>query len=520
MHQPLFTLVIRRRGALFALLVAPLEAVAETGMLASAPLFDVLAWLPGLLIASLAVIYGLTERRATRLARRELETLRRSAAAPRLPVPKPVEPSESVVADHAQFQSWLKEAMERSRLDGQPVAVLLLSLNNLPHLTEQLGDAARDHLVHAVTRYLSRSLRTGDRVARWDSERIAILAPRVNHQENVAQLAEKVLTALERSFALGGREIFLKPCLGSSIAPYDAVDGLQLLNNAAAALYQARHNDQGGYRPFLSDLHLQFQQRQRLTADLPHALIREQLELRHQLRYDLRHNRITGVQARVYWRHPELGLLPDADFIPLSGGGDLNLDLSEWLLFKACTQTSRWRQEGLQDGRVIVRLQAAQCIHPDLQDTVTQVLSQTGLGTQDMELEVGPEVFCHRHQETIAGTLGSLASAGIIITFDGAGAQTPTFEQLRRFGVGKLKIHTNLIQNVNQDPYSAGDVKALIELGHNLGLTVEAAGVSTADQLRFLRGCGCDEVLGDYFSRPMSTDDLTRLLRGQRPAVA
>jgi EAL domain-containing protein (putative c-di-GMP-specific phosphodiesterase class I) len=248
------------------------------------------------------------------------------------------------------------------------------------------------------------------------------------------------------------------------------------------------------------------------------AIERQEFVLQYQPRISMRDGHMVGVEALVRWRHPELGLLSPARFIPLAEESGLINELDLWVLREACTCAAAWRAQGLFSGRVSVNLSARQFQQPGLAARVRSALEDSGLAPAGLELEITESTVMH-DTEDAADVLRSLRELGVTVSIDDFGTGYSSLSYLKRFPLDVLKIDRAFVRDMEGDATGAAIIRAIITLAHSLGLSAVAEGVETAEQVAFLKENGCDEIQGYYFSRPVWPDEVSRMLAEEAPAT-
>jgi EAL domain-containing protein (putative c-di-GMP-specific phosphodiesterase class I) len=259
-------------------------------------------------------------------------------------------------------------------------------------------------------------------------------------------------------------------------------------------------------------MNLATEERVRFEADLHRALKLEQFELHYQPKYDGATQRIHSVEALIRWRHPERGLVPPDQFIPLAEESGLIVPIGEWVLREACRQQRIWQSQGLPRLRVAVNISALQFRRLDLVDTVARALADAGIEARYLEIELTETAVMTDPGESV-GILERLSRMGVIVSVDDFGTGYSSMSYLRRFPIDKLKIDRSFITNVMTSADDASIVQAIISLAHGLRLKVVAEGIESAEQVQFLRSLGCDQYQGFYFSRPVDAADFEKMLR-------
>jgi diguanylate cyclase (GGDEF)-like protein len=409
----------------------------------------------------------------------------------------------------------LEQSLHYARRSGRTVGVLLLDLDRFKVINDSLGHAFGDQLLCAVAQRLQLAVREADTVARLGGDEFVVLLAEVADKEDVAQVARKILDRLTLPYDLSGREITVTASLGISLYPKDSDDGATLIRNADMAMYRAKSDERSSFSYYAAEMNRQALETLELENALRLGLEREEFCLHYQPKADLASGRIIGCEALVRWRHPQRGMVPPADFIPLAEETGLIVQLGTWVLREACRQIKAWKAEGLPTLSVAVNLSARQFHKGDLPRLVADILRETDLDPGLLELEL-TESMVMNDPVAAEQAMQSLKDLGVSLSLDDFGTGYSSLNYLRRFPVDSLKIDRSFISDVATDPSAASVVASVIDIAHNLGLTAVAEGVETREQLAFLAGCGCDMYQGYLFSKPQPTSEFADMLREER----
>ena len=412
------------------------------------------------------------------------------------------------------FREHLDRALRRVKRDEQ-VAVLCLDLDRFKSINDFLGHPVGDELLKAVARRLKDCVREGDMVARLGGDEFAVVQSGKNVQATeAARLAGRLVETIAAPYDVNGQQMVIGVSIGLSLSPVDGIDPDQLLKNADMALYRAKAEGRGTFRFFELGMDARAQARRLLELDLRAGLLRGEFEVYYQPIQNLKSERIMGFEALVRWNHPQRGLIPPLEFIPLAEETGLIVPIGAWVLSRACEDAAGWSQPV----RVAVNLSPAQFKNRDLISTVMDALTATGLPANRLELEITESVLLQDSDATLA-TLHKLRGLGVRISMDDFGTGYSSLSYLRSFPFDKIKIDRSFVQDVTGREDSIAIVRAVAGLGKSLGISTTAEGVETADQLQLLRAEGCTEVQGYLFSPPRPGHDVERLLANQHLRV-
>lgn len=417
-------------------------------------------------------------------------------------------PNRTLLMDRCQH------ALARAAREGERLAVLFLDLDRFKHINDSLGHPVGDALLQAVAQRLLHVLRGSDTVARLGGDEFVVLLENIDSADNAQMVAQRIIDAFRAPFHLGELSLSVATTVGVSLYPDHGTDVTSLFKYADLALYQGKESGRGDFRIFEARFNDAARQRMRLESELREALPRGQLELHYQPLLTLADGRLAGAEALLRWTHPELGAVSPAQFIPVAEDSGLIVEIGAWVLEQACRQARRWLDAGLPLGVMAVNLSALQIQRDDLVATVADTLALTGLPAQHLELEIS-EAYILRHADRDLRQLARLRELGVSLALDDFGTGQTSLGHLRRLPVGKLKIDRAFMADIDRDPAGATVTRAIIGLGHGLGLTVIAEGVETEAQEAFLREQGCDQVQGFRYSRPLSVAAFEAFVHGR-----
>lgn len=395
-----------------------------------------------------------------------------------------------------RFERYLKPV-------AQPVRIALLSLviDRFNRINDRLGYSFGDILLKEVSERLLAGAPVNATIARLQGSQFVLLVPAAEEAQ-ATDLARSLLEQFAQPFTLDGQEVFITISVGMALltTPSDTLD--RLLQNAATALAQVRQEGGNGYLLYTPTMNGHSGPSLELETALRYALQRDELRVYYQPQVDLRLNRVVGAEALVRWQHPERGLVSPSEFIPLAEETNLIVPLSEWVLRTACETAKTWQVMGRALIRIAVNLSVRQLSQPDLVEKVAQILVETGLSADCLELEI-TESMVMQDAERAIQTLNALKGLGLRIALDDFGTGYSSLSQLRRFNFDTLKIDQSFIRDVTGSTDNSAITLAIIEMGHHLNCKVVAEGVETEAELAFLLEHNCDEMQGYLFSRPL-----------------
>jgi diguanylate cyclase (GGDEF)-like protein/PAS domain S-box-containing protein len=405
------------------------------------------------------------------------------------------------------FAERLEQAVATVSRRGDVAAVLCVDLDRFKDVNDTLGHGAGDLLVKGCGERLQACVRETDTVARIGGDEFAIVQVGIEQPDGAQKLCRRVIETLAAPFDLDGHEVLVTASVGVALIPLDGSIPGRLLQNADIALYRAKDEGRNTFRFFEAGMDARLQARKALERDLRLALARNELELYYQPKVELDRNQLSGVEGLVRWHHPERGLVPPGEFIGVAEETGLIVALGEWVLRRACVQATSWL--GLQ---MSVNISPVQFKQPDLIDTVRRALADSGLEPERLELEITEGILL-QNTEAAMTTLRQLKDLGVRIAMDDFGTGYSSLSYLQKFPFDKIKIDRSFVSALETRTDADAIVRAVVGLGHSLGIETCAEGVETLEQLAFLKHEGCDEVQGYYFGRPMTAADLQQMFR-------
>lgn len=408
----------------------------------------------------------------------------------------------------------LAQAISYADRHESRIAVLVIDLDRFKMINDSLGHHGGDELLKEVATRLRGTLRKSDTLARTGGDEFLLIADEVDGQPEVEILAQRVLACFARPFHILSVDIHTAASIGISMYPSDGSRAEELMVAADAAMYHSKKVGGNTYSFFTPAMNAFAQQRLKLENGLRRALVNGELELHYQPKVDITTGRISSTEALIRWRHPERGLVPPGEFIPLAEETGLILQIGEWVLREACRQARQWQVNGMAPVRVAINMSAQQFRQKNLVSIVKSALESADLEPTYLEIELTESAVMHNAGES-AAILEQLSRIGVHISIDDFGTGYSSLSYLRRFPLDKLKIDRTFIKDVVANPEDAAIVHAIISLAHSLRLKVIAEGVETEQQLEFLRSLGCDQYQGFFCSPAIQPEDFAEMMRAR-----
>ena len=406
----------------------------------------------------------------------------------------------------------LAAAIAQARRSGEKVGVLFVDLDRFKHVNDALGHHVGDALLQSVSARLLQLVREGDTVSRLGGDEFVIILNGIGDAAAIGDLLDdRLIPAMRQPHQVEGSELYVSCSVGVAIYPDHGADMDTLMRHADTAMYQAKSGGRDHARMFTPRMEEQQLQQLHLESDLRHAIERDELVLYYQPRVDAKNSRLNGVESLLRWQHPQRGLIAPDNFIPAAEESGLIVPIGAWVIREACRQHVAWREAGAGDIAVSVNLSAIQLKHGGLLATLREVLREFPIAPGLIEFELTESILMENVGDTIA-TLHAIKALGFALSIDDFGTGYSSLNYLCRFPLDKLKIDMSFVQNIHNSPQNLAVTKAIIGLGHTLGLTVTAEGVESAADAEVLRQAGCDELQGFYFARPMPHGQLAAWL--------
>ena len=413
------------------------------------------------------------------------------------------------------FNDRLTLAVAQAHRHSQRLAVLFLDLDRFKVINDSLGHSVGDELLRQVAERIQESVREGDTVARLGGDEFTLLVPGITAEEDAAKIARKICDAIHAPFWIDGRELFVTTSVGVSVYPSDGHDAETLVRNADSAMYRAKEQGRDNYQLYTPAMNAKAVERLSLESRLRQAVANDELELHFQPFIDLKTAEVLGAEALLRWKHPELGMIPPGEFIPIAELSGLIVPIGEWVLKTACAEARKWHENGFPTLSVSVNLSTRQFQQADLVSQVTNALAETGLEPDKLDLEI-TESNAMQNAEHSINTLWGLKKQGVRISMDDFGTGYSSLNYLKRFPIDRIKLDQSFVRDLPGDKDDAAIAMAVIAMGRSLELAVIAEGVETEEQLAFLQGHDCDQLQGFLLSRPLPPEAFDLFLQQSR----
>jgi diguanylate cyclase (GGDEF)-like protein len=420
----------------------------------------------------------------------------------------------TALPNRALFNETLNHAIAQAKRHGRSLAILFMDLDRFKNINDTMGHGVGDRVLQEAARRLNDAVRASDLVARLGGDEFVLLLEESHDDGDLVEIAQKILAAFTPTFMVDGQELALTASLGICTYPADGEDAQTLLSNADIAMYRAKEQGRNRFCFYAAELNTMSQERLSLEAGLRHAVERGEIEIFYQPKIGFGNGRVSGVEALIRWRHPQLGLLLPDKFVPLAEEIGVIIPIGYWTLRRVCERARLWQEMGM-PLPVAVNLSASQFHERELVSELAAILKSTGVAPNTIELEI-TESSVMRDPDGAGQIMDALHAMGVRISIDDFGTGHSSLGYLKRFPIDRLKVDRSFVRDL---PHNGDDVaitRAVIAMAHSLRMTVVAEGVESKDQFDLLRDEGCDEFQGYYCRPPLEEGDLMRFLTEER----
>ena len=415
-------------------------------------------------------------------------------------------PNRNLLAD--RVEQGIAQANRHQSL----LAMLFIDLDHFKNINDSLGHDVGDGLLQQVAERLKLCLRRSDTIARLGGDEFIALLTEISGEAEASFVAEKMLAVLGDGFEVGGHTVHIAASIGISLFPNDGANKVELMRNADLAMYRAKDSGRNRFAFYEEAMNRKAVERQQLESDLRGAIEQQQFMLYYQPKVALAEDRVVGLEALLRWRHPQLGLISPAVFIPVAEQCGLIHRIGDWVLRQAVLQQRLWQSQGYRIVPVAVNLSAAQFREAGLIAQIERILQEGGLDPRHIELELTESLLMQAETDS-AALLGRLHAAGFNLALDDFGTGYSSLSRLKQLPMQTLKIDQSFVRDIATDLNDRSIVTATAAMAHALGMKVVAEGVETMEQLEFIRELRCEEYQGYLFSQPVPADEAAHFLQ-------
>ena len=403
------------------------------------------------------------------------------------------------------LQKQLEEILVNSQKNDKIFAVLYMDLDRFKFVNDTLGHSYGDLLLQQASERLKNSIGDVHILARMGGDEFVCILRNLENEADAEKIAKGIISDFSQPFSLHDIEIHISTSIGISLFPYDGDDGEILLTNADSAMYRAKKKGRNQYEKANVEANAGCFERLIIENELRKALEKNELSLNFQPQLDIKHEKIIGFEALLRWNHPDLGNIPPAEIIPIAEETGLILPIGDWVLKNACLKLKEWEKAGFHSLRIAVNLSAQQFLQKNMVEKIKDVIKETSINPEYLELEITEGVVIHDVDSAIS-VLQQLKDIGIQISIDDFGTGYSSLNYLKKLPVNTLKIDRSFIFDIDTNPSSKALTSAITTMAHDLKLNVVAEGVETYKQLSYVKKSSCDVIQGYYFSRPLKTE--------------
>ncbi|MET0066987.1 MAG: EAL domain-containing protein [Candidatus Thiodiazotropha sp.] len=412
--------------------------------------------------------------------------------------------------NRAAFLEMFEHTLAHAERRGSRCALLYLDLDRFKKINDTLGHLFGDQLLVEIARRLNQAVRADDEVARLGGDEFIVLLEDIRMDNAPARVARKIVSLLGQPIHLDPHVLHVTTSIGIAVFPEDGKDANTLLKNADAAMYMAKREGRNGFHYFTEAMAKRENNRFKLEIDLHSALLNEEFLLHYQPKVDLQDARIIGVEALLYWRHPQRGLLNASEFLSVAHDAGVMRDITNWVINASCEQMLDWLDRGLNPGRLAINIDTLTFNSSDAYDQICRTIALTGVSAHHVDLEISENGLLEKPLDDPLWR--QLVDLGFTLSIDDFGTGESSLYRLKHLPVTTLKIDQSFVRDIDSDEDDRSIIRSVIRMGQSLGLRILAEGVETERQRQFVREMGCDEAQGFLFSKPCEAQAITMML--------
>ena len=412
-------------------------------------------------------------------------------------------------------ERYLNDQLESSKVSKSKIGILTLDLDNFKNVNDTIGHTFGNRLLIAVAKLLRQlDVEKDGMFARIGGDAFMFIIPYVKDESVLKNLAENIIDILKAPIIIAEHEINITSSIGITMYPKDGEDSVTLLKNVDTAMYSAKEVGKNNYQFFVKEMNIRMLEKSKLEKDLRKAIKNNEFVVYYQPQINISTGDVVGMEALVRWKNPTLGLVPPMEFIPIAEETGLIIPIGEFVLRTACRKNKEWQDKGYAPKRVAVNLSGKQFQQKNLMEVIEDVLKETNLEPQWLELEITESIAMLDIDYTII-ILHKLIDRGIHISLDDFGTGFSSLNYLKILPINILKIDKTFVDDIDKSPKEAAIARAIISMAHSMAMVIVAEGVEHIAQLEFLKDQGCDKAQGFLFSKPVTEEDFEEILNGK-----
>jgi len=409
------------------------------------------------------------------------------------------------------YQDRIEQAIQKSKRFNRKFVLLFIDLDRFKEVNDLFGHHVGDKVLLEASRRLNECLRAEDTLARLGGDEFTVLLEVIEKIQDISLVTEKILQVFRKPFTLEGHTLYLSCSIGISIYPDDGIEASDLLKNADNAMYKAKTEGRDNYQFYTKEMTEIVFERVMLESSIRQAILNNEFVLYYQPQYNGKSKTIIGMEALIRWNHPSMGIIPPSKFIPFAEESGLIIEIDNWVLKTALKELSAWHKLGLKTGTLSLNLAIKQLESESFFELLKSTIHEISFNPQWLKLEILERDVMHNPEETIK-KLTMIHSLGIKLAVDDFGVGHSSLAYLKKFPLDQLKIDQSFIRDLDKDKESNAIVLAVIAVAKALSLEIIAEGVETKEQLDFLLKNKCDGIQGYYFSPPIDTEGMKKIL--------
>lgn len=400
------------------------------------------------------------------------------------------------------FHDRLIHAVEQAKRRQNTVGLLFIDLDRFKLINDSLGHHIGDLLLIKAAKRIRKCIREGDTVARLGGDEFTIINEDIMNEEESINVAIRINEEVRKPFLIEGKEHFISTSIGVTFYPQDATNVDELIKHADAAMYNAKDHGGDDYKLFTKELSESSNQRLETENKLRYAIENQEFELFYQPRIDLINQEISSFEALLRWKDNGRYLVSPEEFIPILEDTGMIINVGNWVLNEVCLQINHWSRSSLPCNRIAINLSARQFKHKDFLQDIDTILAQHRILPEQIEFEITESLLVDNVEESI-NILQTLHKKGFHISIDDFGTGYSSLAYLKQFPIDTIKIDQCFIKNFPDDKSDIAIIESIIAIAENLNMSITAEGIENLEQLEYLTSCGCHEVQGFYFAKPM-----------------